>query len=80
MGNKDIVRWLIDSGLKVNEAKTEICLFHQQDTTQVEIDVCDVIVKSKDHMNVVGVMFDRKLTWAKHISIQSKKQMAHSTL
>ena len=70
---RKIIKWLKNSGLKVNESKTEICMFHRKDTTQVEINVSGIPVKSKDHMNVVGVMFDSKLNWAKHVSIQVNK-------
>ena len=53
-------------------------MFYSKGTTQVKIAVCDIpvcdfLVKSKDHMNAVGVMSDSKLTWAKHILIQNDK-------
>ena len=60
--------WLTQSGLKVNESKTEICLFYKKDTPPVEIILNNVTVKSGTSMNVLGVCFDSKLTWAKHIS------------
>ena len=41
---KVIIKWFKGSGLKVSEAKTEICMFHRIDTTQVEIDVCNIHV------------------------------------
>ena len=53
--------------------KLKICMFHHIDTSQFEIAVCDALVKSKDHMNKVNVMFDSKLTWAKRISIKANK-------
>ena len=70
---KTISDWLKDSGLKVNKAKTELCLFYCKDTPQVEILVNHVLVKSKDHMNVLGVIFDSKLSWAKHVAAQTNK-------
>ena len=60
--------WLKQSGLKVNESKTEICLFYKKDTPPVEIILNNVTVKSGTSMNVLGVCFDSKLAWAKHIS------------
>ena len=60
--------WLKRSGLKVNESKTEICLFYKKDTPPVEIIVNNVSVKSGTTMNVLGVCFDSKLSWAKHVS------------
>ena len=70
---KLIIKWLKDSGLKVNEAKTEVCLFYRKDTPQVVITVSGIRVKSKDHMNVLGITFDSKLTWANHVAIQTNK-------
>ena len=62
---KLITKWLKDSGLKANEAKTYIDLLHRKDNHHVENAVTDVLVKSKDHMNILGVIL---LTWAKHVS------------
>ena len=58
-----ITKWLRDSGLVVNESKTEICLFHGNDQQKVNINVCGTIVKTKSFMNVLGVDFDSKLNW-----------------
>ena len=49
-----VITWLKQSGLKVNEAKTELCLFHKRDTTPIEILLNGSIVKSKQNMNVLG--------------------------
>ena len=68
-----IVKWLKDSGLKVNKAKTEICPFYRKDTPQVEIAVSGVPIKLKDHMNVLGVILNSKLTWANHVADQTNK-------
>ena len=70
---KTIIKWLNDSGLKVNEQKTEICIFFRKDTPQANFVVNNVTVKSKDHINVVGVTFDSKLTWAIQVSNQINK-------
>ena len=40
---------------------------------QVDFTFNNVIVRSKDHMNVVGVTFYSKLTWAKHVFKQVNK-------
>ena len=45
-------------------------MFYHKDTPEIEI---FVLVETKDHMHVVGIMFDGKLTWAKHISILVRK-------
>ena len=32
-----IKKWLLNSGLKVNEAKTELCIFHRKDNPPITI-------------------------------------------
>ena len=63
-----ITKWLRDSGLVVNESKTEICLFHKKDQPSVNIRIDNVLIKSKKSMNVLGVVFDSKLTWNDQIA------------
>ena len=63
-----ISKWLRGSGLIVNESKTEVCLFHKKDQPSVNIKVENSIIKSKKLMNVLGVIFDSKLTWNDHIA------------
>ena len=57
-----ITKWLKDSGLKVNEAKTELCLFHRNDTQKISITLNGKQIFSKKSMGVLGVIFYCKLT------------------
>ena len=59
-----ITKWLKDSGLKVNEKKTEICLFHRNDTQIITLTLQGQQITSKKFMNVLGVTFDSKLNWS----------------
>ena len=68
-----ITKWLKESGLKVNESKTELCLFYRKDTPQIEIIINNVVIKSMKSMNVLGVEFDSKLNWSNHIAKQINK-------
>jgi hypothetical protein len=63
-----IVKWLKDSGLRVNESKTELCVFHRNKNTDgiLKIDNTDVI--SKNEMNVLGITFDSRLNWGPQVS------------
>ena len=63
-----ITKWLRDSGLVVNESKTEVCLFHKNDPPKVSIKLLGSTIHSKKEMNVLGVTFDSKLTWTPHIA------------
>ena len=63
-----ITKWLKKSGLKVNESKTEICLFHRNDSTPIQININNTIINSKPHINVLGVTFDSKLQWHEQVA------------
>ena len=58
---KLMTKWLKDSGLTVNEAKTEVCLFYARDHPVINLRVNCIQVRSKKSMNVLGVEFDSKL-------------------
>jgi hypothetical protein len=62
-----ITKWLVKLGMKGNNNKTEICLFHKNDVEPVEILVNNTTVKSKSTINILGVLFDYKLHWGHHI-------------
>ena len=68
-----ITKWLKKSGLKVNESKTEMCLFHRNDAAPIQITVNNAIIKSKPFMNVLGVIFDCKLQWHEQTAAIIKK-------
>ena len=68
-----VTKWLKDSGLKVNDNKTEACLFHIRDHPPVEISVNNTIIATKPSMNVLGVQFDTKLQWADHVNNITRK-------
>ena len=65
--------WLIDSGMKVNEAKTDVCLFHRGDTTPISLNINGNIIKSNNKINVLGVIFDSKMQWSDHIAHAIKR-------
>ena len=63
-----IINWLQNSGMKVNEQKTDLCLFYRGDTTPISINLNNKEIKSNNTINVLGVIFDSKLQWADHIA------------
>ena len=75
-----ITKWLKDSGLKVNENKTELCLFHRNDTQLISLSLQGQVINSKKSINILGVTFDSKLNWniqtAKAISKANKSLYA----
>ena len=68
-----------DSGLVVNEEKTEICLFYKRDHPTVNISINGKRISSKKTINVLGVVFDSKLQWSNQISqaINNSKRALH---
>ena len=74
---ESVTKWLRQSGLKVNDSKTELCLFHRKDQAPITIKLSNIVLTSKDHINVLGLTFDSNLTW--HYQIQNainKSKMA----
>ena len=68
-----MTKWLKDSGLKVNESKTELCLFHRKDHPKITIKLNQNTLNSSTSMNVLGITFDSKLQWSKQVANVIKK-------
>ena len=58
-----IVKWLKKFGLKVNENKTELTVFHRSRETSGQLTLDNVLINSKNEINVLGMMLDSKLCW-----------------
>ena len=69
----NFTNWLIQSGLKVNEDKTGLCLFYKNDTTPISITLKGKVIESVNSMNVLGVIFDSKLSWTNHVALAINK-------
>ena len=48
------------SGLKINTAKTELCIFHRRNVLVKEVQLMGLVVKTGTTMNVLGIKFDSK--------------------
>ena len=70
-----MTKWLKDSGLKVNESKTEICLFHRLDAMPIHLTLNNIEIISKPSMNVLGIIFDSKLQWSPQVNHCIKKSL-----
>ena len=55
------------SGLKINESKTELCLFSRNDVAAMVMSVNGVDVSTKSEINVLGVLFHSKLQWGPQV-------------
>ena len=63
-----IVKWLKESGLKVNENKTELTVFHRSKETSGQLTLDNVLINAKNEINVLGMTFDSKLSWDHQVS------------
>jgi hypothetical protein len=62
-----ITKWLKQSGLKVNQEKTDLCLFYKNDTACVNLNLENIVIRSKKEISVLGVVFDSRLCWDNHV-------------
>lgn len=63
-----IVEWAVLKGFKFSETKSEVIVFSRhQDREQVNLKLGLYELKQTDDIKILGLIFDRKLTWGKHI-------------
>ena len=77
-----ITKGLRQSGLKLNDMKTEICLFHQKGHPLIQINTNHAIIPSLSSMGVLGLVFDNKLQYRPQIQntfIKSNKAPCNSS-
>ena len=70
-----IILWLTKSGMVVNEAKTDLCLFSRFDCAPLIVNVNDKYIISKKVINILGVSFDSKLQWSNHVAATANKAL-----
>ena len=58
-----MIKWIEASGLVINQEKTEVCLFHRNDIKVRTINIGANAIQVKQHIKILGVIFDSKLTW-----------------
>jgi hypothetical protein len=60
-------QWWKKSGLKINDEKTEYCLFFKHNTAAISIQLGDVKIKSKIKINALGILLNSKLKLSCHV-------------
>ena len=58
-----MIDWLNDSGLCVNTSKTEMCVFSRHNCLERTVELKGNLIRVRESMRVLGVIFDSKLTW-----------------
>ena len=63
-----VMKWMSSSGLKINEYKTEICIFHRINSISMDIIIDNTRLTSTNTMNILGITFDSNLKWNQQYS------------
>ena len=63
-----ISKWLKGSGLKVNDNKTEVCLFSKRDRANTSVTINEELITTKKEIGVLGIVFDSKLHWGPQVT------------
>jgi hypothetical protein len=58
-----ICDWLSNSGLKINEENTEICIFQRRNVICKTFTIKNSTIVSKNTINIQGIIFDSRLRW-----------------
>ena len=73
-----IFDWLTNSGLKINDSKTQIRIFHRRNLVSKTIKIKNSLIQTQNTITILGMTFDSKLNWNEHI--QSTIKSPNSTL
>ncbi len=70
----NICEWMDDNALKINTDKTEFIIFSHSPTTvdNTVLQVGSNCVKSSNHVKILGVTLDSRMTLERHISLTSR--------
>lgn len=61
------VMWLRNSGMIVNDSKTELIIFSKDNNESLSISVGETVLKSQKSIKALGVVIDNKMKWGNHI-------------
>ena len=68
-----MTKWMRDSGLAVNKAKTEVCMFFKQECRSVHLTLGGTRIETKNILSVLGILFDSRLQWSQQVANTTKK-------
>ena len=63
-----VINWMQSSGLKINESKTEVCIFHRSNSNIINITINNSQISTTNTMNILGILFDSQLKWNQQYS------------
>jgi hypothetical protein len=65
---ESITKWLRQSSLKINEEKTEVCLFNRLNVATIVINLGNAAIASIKSKNLLGEIVDLKLNWSEQVA------------
>ena len=71
--SKSAIHWFGVNFMKANPEKFQVALFSRDRDVNLEINIDGIVVKNDAYVKLLGVTFDRKLTFNKHISGMCRK-------
>lgn len=76
----EISKWIVDQGLTLSKEKTEYIIFanRKHPTSNINLILGDTKIKQSKTINILGVIFDQKITWKTHIT--ELKARCHNSL
>ena len=67
-----LVKWFSDNFLKLNDDKCHLMIFGDE-STETTISIGNSRINESDNEKLLGVTFDKKLSFKKHVEDLSKK-------
>ena len=58
-----VIKWMSSSGLRINETKTEICIFHRSHSSILNVTLNNTRIQSTNTINILGTLFDSNMKW-----------------
>ena len=56
------------NGLKINMAKTDICIFHRRNLLTREIELSGTKIMARNTIKILGITSDSRLRWTEHVT------------
>ena len=61
-----VTQWMTMSGLKINEKKTDLCIFHRIAQEKCTLEIDGTQIESSSQINILGLIFDSNTKWDPH--------------
>ena len=53
-----VIKWMSSSGLRINETKTEIRIFHRSHSSILNVTLNNTRIQSTNTINILGILLD----------------------